>query len=503
MTLAGVVRRLASRRLGLVILALSLVALGLTACLPPPPGTPTMIVTDPPLFPAFQTRITNYVIRCDPNTPTAVHVTSPTGTLVSVDGHPARSGVFGELVPEQCGQRFTIAVTTPDATVYNVRCLPPDFPPWTAQPAPYGLTPFFQTTPISPATRRTPRSTTATAYRCGGTGRRTRSSRPCSPRERGVPGQRGCRRVRPRRHVRPQREDGGRSGRRPRCPRPAERARRDGHDRAADRCRPHGARRSGERLDLRPRGPGDRPERRFTGVELGHLRPRTGHRDGPTVVAGVHLRRRVDPGVRLRRVPLERHRADGERLHPLVPAPGRGVRDRPGQREHRVEARRLDPAREPHGRRRPGVHRREPLRRPARQPSPTRRHGHALRRWLEPRPRARAVRYSIDTTARTATLLDSVGDPEVTGSFCCGSARYLGSKVWVIGWGGTNVGTESVGGIRQYTLTFPGSLMYRAIPLTTSQVNAKLLTDAMDAQFTNPAVVAQAVPPGGVTPFPP
>ena len=115
----------------------------------------------------------------------------------------------------------------------------------------------------------------------------------------------------------------------------------------------------------------------------------------------------------------------------------------------------------------------------------------------------RAVRYSIDTTARTATLLDSVGDPEVTGSFCCGSARYLGSKVWVIGWGGTNLGTESVGGIRQYTLTFPGSLMYRVIPLTSSQVNAKLLTDAMDAQFANPAVAAQAVPPGGVTPFPP
>ena len=73
----------------------------------------------------------------------------------------------------------------------------------------------------------------------------------------------------------------------------------------------------------------------------------------------------------------------------------------------------------------------------------------------------------------------------------------------MIGWGGTNLGTESVGGIRQYTLTFPGSLMYRVIPLTSSQVNAKLLTDAMDAQFANPAVAAQAVPPGGVTPFPP
>ena len=90
------------------------------------------------------------MIRCDPNTPTAVHVTSPIGTLVSVDGRPARSGVFGELVPEQFGQRFTIADNS-NATVYNVRCLPPDFPAWTAQPAPYGLTPFFQTTPIAPA----------------------------------------------------------------------------------------------------------------------------------------------------------------------------------------------------------------------------------------------------------------------------------------------------------------------------------------------------------------
>ncbi len=147
-------RRRVVRRLGGVVLAVALVGLGLTACVPPPAGTPTVIVTDPPSFPAFQTGVTNYVIRCDPSTPVAVHVTSPTETLVSVDGRYPRSGMFGESVSQSPGERFTIAITTDpahDNTVqYNVRCLPTDFPPWTAQPAPYGLTPYFMTAPLVP-----------------------------------------------------------------------------------------------------------------------------------------------------------------------------------------------------------------------------------------------------------------------------------------------------------------------------------------------------------------
>ena len=117
----------------------------------------------------------------------------------------------------------------------------------------------------------------------------------------------------------------------------------------------------------------------------------------------------------------------------------------------------------------------------------------------------RAVRYGIDTTARTATLLDSVSDPDITVSFCCGSARYLGSSVWVIGWGSAGAGTEMVGPTRQMTLKFtsPGAIVYRTIPLTSSQVTAPQLVDAMDAQFSAVGATSEPVPSGGVTPFPP
>ena len=113
------VRSRSPRRLGAGMLAVALVALGLSACLPPTSGTPARITTDPPLFPAFQTDVLDYVIRCDPNTPMAVHVTSPTDTYVSVAGRYPRGGVYGEWVTQQVGQQFTIRVTT-DATCHGM-----------------------------------------------------------------------------------------------------------------------------------------------------------------------------------------------------------------------------------------------------------------------------------------------------------------------------------------------------------------------------------------------
>ena len=124
------------RRCAGVSLVLALAAFGLTACLPPAPGSPTVITTEPGLYPDFQAGVIDYVIRCDPAQPTAVHVTTPAGTLVSVDHTYPRSGRFGVWVTESVGRQFTIAVTTdPEhdvTTNYHVRCLPPDFPQWSA-----------------------------------------------------------------------------------------------------------------------------------------------------------------------------------------------------------------------------------------------------------------------------------------------------------------------------------------------------------------------------------
>ena len=79
----------------------------------------------------------------------------------------------------------------------------------------------------------------------------------------------------------------------------------------------------------------------------------------------------------------------------------------------------------------------------------------------------------------------------------------MGSGVWVVGWGGTPFGTETVGSLRQYTLSFPGAFVYRMIPLTTSQVSVSQLVDAMDARFANPSASAASPSDPGDRPFPP
>ena len=117
------------RRIGVVVIV-ALGALGLTACHP----NGAHITATPALYPAFQGGVTNYVNRCDPNTPTGVHVTAPSGVSVSVNGAPAQTGDFTVQVAQDVGQSFTIAVTNDDATTSNyVRCLPTDFPAWSAE----------------------------------------------------------------------------------------------------------------------------------------------------------------------------------------------------------------------------------------------------------------------------------------------------------------------------------------------------------------------------------
>ena len=83
---------------------------------------------------AFQPNVVDYVNRCDPNTPTEVRVTAPSGTTVSVDGQAARSGTFTTQVSQAVGERFTIRVIKDGTTrTHHVRCLPTDFPAWEAE----------------------------------------------------------------------------------------------------------------------------------------------------------------------------------------------------------------------------------------------------------------------------------------------------------------------------------------------------------------------------------
>lgn len=96
----------------------------------------------------------------------------------------------------------------------------------------------------------------------------------------------------------------------------------------------------------------------------------------------------------------------------------------------------------------------------------------------------RAVRYYVSSANKTATLVDSLADPDVSSSGCCGSARKLDSGQWLVSWGGLGV-------VAQYApddslaskLTFSGFFSYRAVPVPQSRVSATALRQGMDTMF--------------------
>ncbi len=103
-------------------------------------------------------------------------------------------------------------------------------------------------------------------------------------------------------------------------------------------------------------------------------------------------------------------------------------------------------------------------------------------------PHARAprvVRYSIDTTAGTATVAEQITDPAVTATpTCCGSARRLPGGNWVIGWGSDNVETEvTPTGARLFAMSssITGLFTYRNIPVLPGTLSAATLQSDMDA----------------------
>ena len=104
--------------------------------LPPAAHAQTLeISAQPALFPAFDTAVTDYVTRCTPGTPVAVTVAAPAGASVDVDGQGPRGGSFTTSVGlTAAGQGFAITATSgPGNSTYHVRCIPSDFPAWTFQ----------------------------------------------------------------------------------------------------------------------------------------------------------------------------------------------------------------------------------------------------------------------------------------------------------------------------------------------------------------------------------
>jgi hypothetical protein len=96
----------------------------------------------------------------------------------------------------------------------------------------------------------------------------------------------------------------------------------------------------------------------------------------------------------------------------------------------------------------------------------------------------RALRWEINTKRRTAKLLESIVDPSVTTSMCCGSARKLENGDWLIGWGGNGVASLlSPSGQLISRFTIDDVFSYRTIAQPESAVARSDLRNGMDALY--------------------
>jgi hypothetical protein len=94
----------------------------------------------------------------------------------------------------------------------------------------------------------------------------------------------------------------------------------------------------------------------------------------------------------------------------------------------------------------------------------------------------RAVRYSIDPVAKTAKLVESVSDPQIPVSFCCGGARKLPTGDWVMSWGSDSTVEEMTpASQRVFALNFADDYFsYRVEPLMPGRLEASTLRSGMD-----------------------
>jgi hypothetical protein len=95
----------------------------------------------------------------------------------------------------------------------------------------------------------------------------------------------------------------------------------------------------------------------------------------------------------------------------------------------------------------------------------------------------RLVRYAIDPTAKTATLLEEIEEPDAAASFCCGGTRKLPGGNWVAAWApGPLVAEYEPDGGRVLAIRFGGGLFtYRAVPVEPGRLSAEALRAGMDA----------------------
>jgi hypothetical protein len=95
----------------------------------------------------------------------------------------------------------------------------------------------------------------------------------------------------------------------------------------------------------------------------------------------------------------------------------------------------------------------------------------------------RAVEYKINEKAGTARLVESLSDPKVDSTWCCGGARQTRDGNWMVTWGGAPLATGFApdGSMTQrYDFTAGGQAIYRVLPLSRKDFSSSRLRRAMD-----------------------
>jgi len=111
---------------------------------------------------------------------------------------------------------------------------------------------------------------------------------------------------------------------------------------------------------------------------------------------------------------------------------------------------------------------------------------------------ARALEFSLDTTAGTATVLEEITDPRSTPANCCGGSTKLSTGNWVVSWGANDYMTElDSQGVPQLTIGYPGTFSYRAAAVSASIASLRQGMDAMVAPLVNPPVTSVVLPNEG------
>jgi hypothetical protein len=120
-----------STRAALACAAAALVSAASAAA---PAAAAPAIDSEPPLSPPFRPGTPDYTVRCTPGQPVQLAVNSPAGTRVAIGGRPPQGGSFTAPVALMAGQAVIVRVVSRSTErVHYVRCLPNDFPRWSAR----------------------------------------------------------------------------------------------------------------------------------------------------------------------------------------------------------------------------------------------------------------------------------------------------------------------------------------------------------------------------------